>query len=492
MKFSSLKNSLFWRLSATFFVLLIFVGLAYTYIVTIASNRYYHETTQKLNANVANHLLHEIKPFENGKVNKEKLDKLMHSMMAVNPGIEVYLLDKNGKIISYVVLDKKVKLSQVSLDPVHKFINTQGKKYVLGDDPRNPGHSTVFSATQVVQEGKLQGYVYIVLASEKYQNIAQTLLSSYWLQVGTKAFLITLVFAFVIGLILIAYLTKNLRTIIRTVNEFEKGDMNARVPKKNTQGELAVLAENFNNMADSIVRNIDELKQVDNLRKELIANVSHDLRNPLAVIHGYIETMLIKSDTLSAHDRMEYLKIVLGSSEKLKRLVSELFELSKLEAGQVKVKYEPFFMNELLQDASQKAALFANKKGIQINASLENKLPRVYADISMIERVVQNLLDNAVKYTPESGWIKLQLKKEEEAIQVNIENSGDGIPESDLKEIFNRYYKVDKEESKIEGTGLGLAIVKRILDIHNAPISVNSQPAKSTTFTFNLPIYKAA
>lgn len=492
MNLSSLRNSLFWRLSATFFVLLLLVGIAYTYIVTIASNRYYHETTQKLNADVAKHLLHEIKPFENGKVNKEKLDNLMHSMMAVNPGIEVYLLDHTGKILSFVVLDKKVKLNKVSLEPINQFIKTNGKQYVLGDDPRNPGHYTIFSATQVITDGKLQGYVYIVLASEKYENIAHTLLGSYWLQISTKAFLVTLIFAFLIGLIVIAYLTKNLRTIMRTVNKFEKGDLSARVPEKNTKGELAALAENFNNMADSIVRNINELKQVDTLRKELIANVSHDLRNPLAVIHGYIETMLIKDDTLSHDDREAYLKIVLGSSEKLKRLVSELFELSKLEAGQVKAKYEPFFINELLQDASQKAALFANQKGIQIHASIENQMPRVYADISMIERVVQNLLDNAVKYTPEKGWINLQLKKEEGVIQINIENSGDGISENDMKEIFNRYYKVDKEESKIEGTGLGLAIVKRILDIHNAPIKVYSKPFQSTTFTFNLPIYKAA
>lgn len=472
-----------------FLLLFLILGVAYIFITAVASKRYYEETTQRLNADVAKQLLAEAQPFVNGEVNKEALGHIMHSMMAVNPGIEVYLLDPDGKILSFVVLDKKVKLSRISLSPIQEFIKSEGKNYVLGDDPRNPGHHTIFSATEVVQNGQLQGYVYLVLASEKYENISHTLLGSYWLRVGTKSFILTLIAALIIGLILIAYLTKNLRVIIKTVNQFESGDLNARVPEKNTKGELGLLSRNFNKMADTILNNIEELKKTDALRRELIANVSHDLRSPLAVIHGYVETMLIKNEQLDQHERMKYMKIILESSEKLQRLVFDLFELSKLETGQVKVRYEPFFINELLQDASQKYRLLADNKNIKIDANIEKSLPMVYADLSMIDRVIQNLLDNAIKYTPKEGWIQLEVKKEDGLVNVNIENSGKGIPEKDLNSIFNRYFIAEKDKSRTEGTGLGLAIVKKIMDIHQADITVKSVPDRSTRFSFNLPIY---
>jgi signal transduction histidine kinase len=492
MNITNIKNSLFWRLSATFLLLFILLGLAYTFITSLAANRYFNETTQKLNADVADHLLAEISPFVDGEVNKASLDKLMHSMMAVNPAIEVYLLSPDGEILSYVVLDKKVKLSRVSLEPLDEFIAGGGEQYVLGDDPRNPGHHTIFSATRVEQYGAIQGYVYIVLASEKYEDIAGTLQSSYWLQVGTRSFVIALLAAFVIGLVLIALLTKNLRKIIATVNRFERGDLQARVPEKYTKGELGLLSRNFNKMADSILHNIEELKKVDTLRKELIANVSHDLRNPLAVVHGYIETLLLKEDKLTAEERKKYLNIILNSSEKLRSLVTDLFELSKLEAGQVVVRQESFFIGELLQDAGQKFELMAREKNIKIESELEGQLPMVYADLSMIDRVIQNLLDNAVKYTPSEGWIRLQVTGEPNAVKIDIENSGEGIADRDIPSIFNRYYKVDKEASHVKGTGLGLAIVKRILDLHHSTIEVRSKPHHSTIFSFRLPVHKAA
>jgi len=489
MNIKNIKNSLFWRLSLTFLLLFIMLGFAYVFITTLAAKRYYEETTQKLNADVAAHLVKEVSPFENGKVNEEALGKLMHSMMAVNPSIEVYLLDPNGEILKFVVLKKNVKLSRVTLEPIKAFINSEGSQYILGDDPRNPGQKTIFSATRVVENGQLQGYVYMVLASKKYEDIASTLLGSYWLRIGTRTFVIALIAAFIIGLLLIALLTKNLRVIIQTVKNFQRGDLKARVPEKNTKGELAVLSRTFNSMADTILHNIDELKKVDQLRRELIANVSHDLRSPLAVIHGYIETLIIKEETLTHETREKYLRIILDSSNKLKRLVSDLFDLSKLESGQIRADREPFFVTELLQDASQKFGILAEQKEIDLNTSIDQSLPMVYADISLIDRVIQNLLDNAIKYTPEKGWINLKVHQDNSNVHVHIENSGEGIPEKDINSIFDRYFKVDKEKSKIEGTGLGLAIVKKILDLHDASIHVKSVPSRSTIFAFDLPVY---
>jgi signal transduction histidine kinase len=489
MKWLNAKNTLFWKLSLSFLILFIILGFAYVFITIQAARRYVDETTQRLNSKVAFHMIEVAKPFVEGKVNKDALGDLMHSMMAVNPTLEVYLLDPEGKILSFVVVDKKVKLNQISLDPVKQFLKSDGKEYVLGDDPRNPGGKTIFSAAPILEKGKIVGYAYLVLASEEYENSASTFLGSYWLRVGTRSFIITLIAAFFLGLVLISILTKNLRSVISTVERFENGDLKARLPEDSRMGELAVLSRTFNRMAETLLRNIEDLKNVDQLRRELIANVSHDLRNPLAVIHGYIETLIIKDEDISPGERNEYLEIIIKTSEKLKFQVDDLFELSKLEAGEVKIHKERILINELLYDVSKKYLLMAKEKGIEIKYNIQENLPFIFADISLMERVIQNLMDNAIKYTPEKGWINLEVDRKKEAIKVSIQNSGDGIHENDLNNIFDRYYKVDNEKLGVESTGLGLAIVKKILDLHNFKIQVKSIPQKATSFYFSVPVY---
>lgn len=483
MKFSSLRSTLFWRLSGVFLLILILLGLAYVSITAYSTRKYFQETTQRLNAHVAKEMLAEVNPFVNGEINAEAVGKIMHSMMAVNPSLEVYLLDPQGNILKYVVLDKKVRLSSIDLQPLRKFINTNGEAFVMGDDPRNPGQKTIFSATEVYEGGKLRGYVYMVLASEKYETISQSLFGSYFLRIGTQAFIITLVAAFVIGLLLIALLTRNLQKVIRGVRQFEKGDYETRIPIKGN-GELADLSRTFNHMADTILRNIDNLKEVDKLRRELVANVSHDLRSPLSVIHGYIETMIIRDEKLTKDERSKYLDIILKSSEKLNKLVADLFELSKLEARQIEVQREKFNINELLQDTAIQYKLLADRKGVKINTELE-KEGMAKADIALIQRVIQNLLDNAIKYSYQNSEVQIRSRNERGKIRISIVNKGEVIPEEDLPHIFDRYYKQGHEGA--ESSGLGLAIVKKIMDIHQSSIEVENSGKDETTFTFMLP-----
>lgn len=488
MKFET-KNSLFWRTSFVFLLLLLLIGLAYVFITAYSAQQYYAETTQRLNSHVAEHMLLEVQPFIDGEVNEDALHHIMHSMMAVNPMLEVYLLDNEGKILSYVVLDKKVKLQYVEIEPIQEFVQTKGKQFVLGDDPRNPGNQTVFSATPVSENGKQLGFVYMVLVSEQYENISDTLWNSYLLNLSSRFFLLTLSAAFVLGLIIIWLLTRNLRKIIETVRQFEKGNLQARIPIKSS-GELANLSHTFNHMADTILGNIEDLKQVDKLRRELIANVSHDLRTPLAVIHGYVETMMMKQGKMSPEEEQKYLQIILNSSDNLKKLVSDLFELTKLEARQVELSKQPFVISELIWDAHKKYEVLAQAKNLKIHTEIDAKEAVVYADLRLMERVIQNLVDNAIKYSPEDSEINLKLSQEGKEVVVSVSNSGEGIAEEELPQIFNRYYKTEKHTSQNKSTGLGLAIVKNILEMHNSLIQVKSKLNQYTTFYFQLPIYQ--
>lgn len=490
----TLSNKLIRKLSLTFLLLILLVGTTYILIAIYLGDKYFEETTQKLNSEIANHLIHEkfqnASPFlEDGSVNKPLFGDIMHDMMAVNHGIEVYLLDTKGYLLYSVVLNHNPNepMKQVDLGPVEEFIATSGQKYIVGDDPLNPGSKKIFSAARF-NEGGYEGYIYIILAGQEFDAVTDSLMASYFMRLGTGASIATLVFAVLIGLLAIWYLTKNLRDIIFTVQRFREGDLKARVPDA-SKTDLSILAESFNGMADTIVENIDTIKSVDRLRRELIANVSHDLRTPLAVIQGYIETLQIKHDSLNEEEKLQYLDILQSSSEKLSHLVSQLFEYSKLEAKQVEPVKEPFLVSELAMDVYNKYQLLAEKKGITINLEVGDNLPLVFADISLVERAIQNLMDNALKFTPDKGTINLEMKSSSDNVEIIIHDSGPGIPESEQSYIFERYRKASTTGNSGGGVGLGLAIVKKIMDIHNSTIKVISKPDQGTTFQFWLPVY---
>ena len=260
--------------------------------------------------------------------------------------------------------------------------------------------------------------------------------------------------------------------------QFRSGRYDTRIPVKDNN-ELDKIGLVFNEMAETIEKNIEELKGVDNLRKELISNVSHDLRTPVASIQGYAETLLLKKDTVTKEEQQRYLETIVKSSERLKKLVSELFELSKLESNQIKPEMESFRIAELIYDIASKYRIISQKKGISINTVLSKDLPLVKADISLLERAMQNLIDNAIKFCDEGDTINIEVNTEDiEKVRIRISDSGHGIKQEDIPHIFERYYKGGE---RADSTGLGLAIVKKIVELHQSKINVSSQFGKGTT-----------
>ncbi|MEZ4995504.1 MAG: HAMP domain-containing sensor histidine kinase [Saprospiraceae bacterium] len=485
-------NRLYWKISLTFLGVLILLGIAYVGVTVYTEQKYFQEANQRLYGSIAEHMVKEVKPYidEGGNVDTSHLSDIMHSMMVINPNVEVYLLDKTGRIVSYVVPEKAVKLDHVDLQPVQHFIRRGKDEVITGDDPRNPGVSKVFSAAPFYDEqGALNGYAYIILASAEQAEVTSAIYKTRLFTLGGNLFFLTLLGAFVIGVLALGYFTRRLTATIETVRRFKDGDLQARIPES-TGKDLPVLSETFNEMADRIVANIEELKSVENLRRELIANVSHDLRTPLAIMQGYIETLQIKDDQLKPEERNKYLNIVLSSSQKLSRLVQQLFEYSKLEAKQIIPEKEPFFITELAHDISNKFKILADKKDITINLDMHPDLPMVFADVALVERVMQNLLDNALKYTPKGGQITIAISANDHVVEVRVTDDGPGIPEEEQAFIFERYRKAKQTaKEKVSSTGLGLAIARKIMDLHNSTISVISKPNQGATFLFALPAH---
>ena len=484
-----LFNSLFFRISFVFLLILLLISAVYIYISVNTAEMYYQETRQKLDLNIASHIANDNKCFKGDSVNTSVLKNVFHNVMVINPSIEVYLLDTNGTILTYYAPNSQVKINEVPLGPVKKFISSSEESFIIGIDPKSPGKMKAFSAAQVTEDGKFMGYIYVILGGQEYDNASQLVFGSYILRLGIRAMIIALFAAALIGFIAIGIIVRNLKRIIAVIRDFQKGNLNARIELK-SKGELKEFADSFNDMADTIVSNINEIKRMDDLRRVLVANVSHDLRTPLSIIRGYVETIILKDPHLNPQERKDYLETILKNTDRLLNLVEELFELSKLETKEIEPHKEEFSLAELLQDIYQKNLVIAKKKEINFLLDVAENLPFINADIGMIEKVFQNLIDNAFKFTPPRGEVKIAFKRKyAHVLFVNISDNGWGMSIEEIPFIFDRYYQVKRiSYDKYLGSGLGLSIVKRILDIHNFDVTVKSEPAKGTSFLISIPV----
>jgi len=479
-------NLLFWKIAAVFTLLLLVLGITYLFIGSNISRSYFNEVNQHLYGDVAAHLATSTQPIRNGKPDTATTHDIMHSIMVINPSVEVYLLDTSGKIIDFIVPGKSVKAASVNLQPIKQFIAEKDRDYIAGDNPRQPEKKSIFSAAPVYEKGKLSGYVYAILASEKQEAVLAALNKGFFWELGGSIFFATLLIALAVGLLTFLLITGSVGRIAAVVRRFKEGDYSARIMGK-SRGDLGTLTATFNEMADVIVDNMDRIRAADRLRQELTANISHDLRTPLAIMQGYIETLVIKENT-PLEERGKYLDIILSSSKKLSHLVQQLFEYSKLEANQISPQKEQFLLDELVNDILIKYEILAKERDISLELDAPASLPAVFADVALVERVFQNLLDNALKYTENGGCIRVKLVNKTSGIQVSVADNGKGIALRDQPYIFERYKQSGHEESHGKGMGLGLAIVKKILDLHHSPINIQSVPGTGTTFCFELPV----
>jgi two-component system OmpR family sensor kinase len=487
-------KSLYSKLAAVLTGLFFIVGLSFVAVTVFSTEMYQQEVNQRLNSKLAEQIVTEKILMKGNRVNQEALEEIFHMLMVINPSIEIYLLDPEGNILAYSAPINKVKRIRVNLDPIRKFLEGDTMMPLRGDDPRDLNRKKVFSAARIFDQGKLEGYVYVILGGETFDSAVQKLKGSYILRLSAWMIGATLLFALAAGLIIFALLTGRLRRLAHGMDAFRRGETPKQIDlpvkgRKRSPDEIDRLGETFTQMMERIDDQMERLRRSDSLRRELVANVSHDLRTPLAALQGYIETMLIKGELLSNEERHHYLEIATRHCEHLSKLVSELLDLAKLESYEISVHPEPFNLSDLVQDVAQKFNLKAKEKGIDIVTDVKEMLPFAKADIGLIERVFENLLQNAIYYTPQGGVIRLVLSPGKGDISVQVSDSGEGIPREALPFVFDRFYQLEKSQKKGEGhSGLGLAIAKKILELHERSIEVTSHPGSGTTFIFHIPV----
>jgi len=229
--------------------------------------------------------------------------------------------------------------------------------------------------------------------------------------------------------------------------------------------------------------------EAQQLRSDLIANVSHDLRMPLVAMRGYLELLATRGEQLGADERRRCVAVALRQCEHLGRLVDELFELARLDGLELAIARERFAIAELASDVVQKFALVADGQRVELVVAADGQLPLVDANLGLIERVLDNLIDNALQHTPAGGSVRIALDAASgnAAVRVRVSDTGSGIAAADLPHVFDRHWRGPASARRAGAGGLGLAIAQRIVALHGGRLEVESDLARGTCFSFSLP-----
>lgn len=488
-------RTLFSKLSVALITIVVLMGTAFFVADRINTRAYYEELTQKLNAPIAMYVTGQRDLITASTPDLESLAELAAHAMVINPTAEIYLLDSTGNILGHGLPPETVMQTSVDLHPVRTLIAGSTALPIRGDDPRS-SMQKVFSAFEVRTGDTLEGYLYVVLGGQTYEQLANDIGGSYVGKAGAYIALAIIVLTALVGLLVFGLLTKRLKRLSAEMRRVSKSGFELSpelVPPEGGGDEIDQLSRSFVDMSQQIQLQIEQLTENNRLRRELVSNISHDLRTPLSAMQGYLETMIIRGDTLSVEERSRYLDIARKHATRLGVLIGDLFELSKLDSTRMQPNIESFSLPELVQDVAQEFQLQAESQGVSvvIEANVENAF--TYGDIGLIQRVLENLMRNAIRFTPQGGTVTLSIQDRAQNVAISVTDTGSGIPDKDIPRIFDRFYRaVQGEEALSDSSGLGLAIVKRILDLHDSRITVESQLDVGTRFEFELPAFQQA
>jgi signal transduction histidine kinase len=484
-------QSLYARIALVFAGIVLALGGGLSWLGYDAAKQHQHEVLQRVNLGLAQHIAKQASLV----ADPLSTQRLFDHLMAVNPNIEVYLLDPQGKVLQASPQPISLPRSQVSLEPVRRLLSGAALP-VTGDNPRHAEGREIFSAAPIETGDGVTGYVYIVLLNDMYRAMVAEAWQGYALRSGAKVAMLAVIVAIIAGLAAFAVVTRRLERTIREVEAFasvpNEDVLSASPPLNQHRGdEIERLRTAFASLRERLNAQMAELKRQDELRRELVANVSHDLRTPLTSMQGYLEALARMDDGIDDAERKRYLDVAVRQSHRVSRLAQQLFELARLECEETQPQTELFSVSELVHDIAQKFTLVAQRKSIRLNTEVDAGPLSVLGDIGMIERVIGNLVDNAIRHTPEGGDIYLVAHARARGIEVRIDDTGQGISEEQLPGLLIRGSPIRRMATQ-RGGGLGLLIANRILHLHGSTIKAASRVGEGTSISFILPVAKAA
>ena len=480
--------SLYTRIALIFALVLLCFGVALGWVSYRAAKDHQHEVMQQLSRELAQHIADHGTLLTDTGFDRRGVGELFRMATVVNPTIELYLLDAEGRIVSYSPPEGPLARTYVALGPIKRFLD-QEPLPILGDSPRDAGRPGVFSAAAVMRDNEVAGYLYVTLVGTMYQQRADDASFGHVLRTTAWTGVAALALALVVGLAAFAWITRRLDRLTSAVQAFERdsgSEASLTVPTEvHATDEIGRLALAFDHLTARLAAQRVELQRQDRLRRDLVANIAHDLRTPLTSMQTYLETLATVE--LSPGERGQYLDVAVRQCHRVTRLSQQLFELARLEGEESLPQSERFSLAELVQDIAQKFALSARDKGVRLEATTDSQGLFVRADIGLIERVITNLLDNAIRHTPDGGDVRLEARPIPQGVEVRIADTGSGIAAEHLPGLFERNSPLRSTHGRKHG-GLGLLIATRILALHGSRMTVSSTAGSGTVFSFVLPV----
>ncbi|WP_242859320.1 sensor histidine kinase [Caloramator mitchellensis] len=465
-----MKKSLFTKLITTYFVILV---ISYSLVAVFLSQWFYnYSINEKASTLIKQGVIINdvVADYLHKRISKEKLqsqltviDKLLNA--------RIWVVDKYGYVYGYSG-DSKGYEKQITSKEFDEVIN--GSITIKRESFREVFSEPMLTiGVPIFVDGSVLSAVFLHAPLSEIQYA----LKKVYLVIWIAGFFATIISLFIIYYISERILIKPLSKINETAKAISKGEFEQRVDIK-SDDEIGTLASSFNYMADT-------LKNLENMRRSFIADVSHELRSPMTSINGFISGMI---DGTIPHDKwLKYLEVVHDEIKRLIRLINDLLDLASMESGELSLRIGTFDMNELIRQRVIKFEDKINKKKIEVSVILYDKKIKVKGDRDRIDQVLTNLMDNAIKFVNEGGKIEVKTEIKDDRVLVSVFNNGPPIPKDDIKYIWDRFHKGDKSRTKGGGTGLGLSIARQIINRHNQTIWVESGE-KGTKFTFTLEI----
>lgn len=467
-----LRSSLAARLTLTLLLLLVGFGVLVASLSHNVIKQYQDEELQRLSHGLAQHIVEhwpEITTPDRDTADREARQALLSMLMTVNPGVQVYLLDADGKVNAYIGEPGMVRREEIDLSPVRSFL-AGAPLPIRGTDPMGSATPRLFSAAMFPPRAgdlKPPGYLYIILNGAAWERAAEQLGSGRAWRVAIIIASVGMLGTVAVGALAFGWMTLPLDRLARRIRAYS-----AKSPRDEGQyprsevDEVQAIAAAFGDMTARIdAQTARERAQVAEHR-ETIAGVAHDLRTPLTALHGHLE-MLSASPSGHGEARERVLATALAQSDKVRRLSHQLFELATLQAGDQAPNRECFSLDELVMDAVQKFEFSGQTQQVQLSGPAPGRIELV-GDLHLVERALTNLIDNAVRYAGGAEPVQVSLRQNGRLAEIVVADSGPGLP----KEILERLAGGQSvREPPIKRTGggiggLGLAIAQRVAVLH--------------------------
>lgn len=423
----------------------------------------------------------------------EPLAELTENPTALTPyeDLEKYLLAHSGQDIEVSITDREgtVIISSNTAMPDRRLTAPEVREALSGEGPSNvrtdeAGRRKIHLALPVAgREGRVVGTVYLIGSLER---IDATLTGMRTILFSTT--LLALAIAAVLSFFLSRTITVPVHNLTARAADLAGGRFD-RLIEVVSEDEIGRLAGMFNHLTVRLRETLEEISAEDRMRREFVANVSHELRTPLTTVRTYAETLLEGGADTDAETSARFLRVIMGETDRMARLVEDLMTLSRLDSDRIQLDRHELDVTDVVTEVAERFAERCRRKKIDLRVTAAPDLPPVTADRDRLEQVLTNLLGNAVDFTPEGGTISIGAERVGEKVAVSVRDSGVGIPAEDLPRIFDRFFRVERGRSReFGGTGLGLSIARDLVEAHGGRIAIESETGDGTEVRFTLPV----